>query len=105
MFPSNVNNVACPGCQPSDFPGPHICGAGVTITTAGGSVNSNAYQCSVCGMTVWMGQYHACGGTPTYPIQGAARQACEHCWCGDGGIQNGKPHDACCMCDTRRVKV
>jgi hypothetical protein len=36
------------------------------------SVISDAFPCSVCGVMIWSGQYHGCGGTPTYPSAGAA---------------------------------
>lgn len=36
------------------------------------------------------------------PIPTAA-PSCQHCWCGDPGPYNGKPHVSCCMCATRRV--
>ena len=33
-----------------------------------------------------------------------AATSCQHCWCGDPGTINNKPHVSCCMCQTRRVK-
>jgi hypothetical protein len=32
-----------------------------------------------------------------------AAPSCQHCWCGDPGDFNGKQHESCCMCETRRV--
>jgi hypothetical protein len=75
-----------------------------TTNVDSGSVTSNAFSCSVCGSLVWIGGYHACGGTPSYTVtQPPLSPAC-HCWCGDATV-NGKPHKTCCMCFGRRLKA
>lgn len=32
-----------------------------------GSTNSDAFPCGICGMMIWSGQFHSCGGTVTLP--------------------------------------
>jgi DnaJ-class molecular chaperone len=53
------------------------------------SVTSDAYPCSTCGVLIWQGQYHACGGTPTYaPAPSWTIQRCPVCE-GRGNVPAG----------------
>lgn len=40
---------------------------------------------------------------PAMPF--SPRANCDHCFCDESMIVNDKPHQSCCMCATRRVKV
>lgn len=58
----------------------------------------NGPVCPLCGVR-YLGA-HACA----MHQQTAPARECRHCWCGEPGTFNGKPHVSCCMCQTRRVK-
>lgn len=58
----------------------------------------NGPVCPLCGVR-YLGS-HACA----MPQSPSPSRECQHCWCGDPGTINGKPHVSCCMCATRRVK-
>lgn len=119
MWPSNVTGVLCPGCQPNDFPVPHICGGGSDRALTSG-------WCPLCD-THWDG-YHVCSQpftvlprpAPTATIfSPAPASPCDHCFClkqkagwydvknpvsGYADRHHLKPHHRCCMCGSRRVK-
>lgn len=90
MFPSNAQGLYCPGCAPGDFPQPHICGISNPVPAP---------------FSTWTTQ-------TTAPI------SCHHCFCLEqeagwyhadkapvfSPLRELKPHEVCCMCETRRVK-
>lgn len=63
----------------------------------------NGPVCPLCGVG-YLGSHTCSGGIPNTNLPKQAATACQHCWCGDPGPFNGKPHVSCCMCQTRRVK-
>ncbi len=66
----------------------------------------NGPVCGICGVG-YLGSHSCSGGiTPSnLPMPApVSAPSCQHCWCGDPGPYNGKPHVSCCMCATRKVQ-
>lgn len=70
------------------------------------SVNSDAFRCTICGVMIWAGTIHTCGGTPTLsptpPYTTAS--ACLHCYCKvESPSTAGPGHRICCNCGNRQA--
>lgn len=80
----NTSGIVCPGCQPNDFPVPHICGTGVTMYPSPIVPPTPAPPCEHC----W-----CIADDRSYLQLGAQFYS---------GIE---PHDVCCSCGSRRLKA
>lgn len=72
------------------------------------SVNSDAFPCTICGMLIWAGNVHTCGGTPTLPPTPPYSTAgsCLHCYCKIERADTASPaHRICCNCGNRQATV
>lgn len=72
------------------------------------SVNSDAFRCTICGVMIWAGTVHTCGGTPTYPPTPpyTAAGACVHCYCkAEVPSADRLAHRICCNCGNRQTTI